>query len=174
MLESARALVADRGVRGASVSAIARHARVGKPSVYLRWRNLTAIIVAAVGDLGAPLADVGGGSVEESLVLAVEDDHGHLVRGPHLAFLSAVLYASASDAEIARELWASVLGPRRDRLVAILRTDPVLAAVGPGRLVTAADLLQAPILHDMARRSPHPARDTTASTASVVRGIGTR
>lgn len=173
VLEATRAMVAASGVRGSSVSGIAQSARVGKPSVYLRWRNLTEILVAAIRDLHTPLEHLEGGSPEESLALAFDDDHGHLVRGPHLHFLSAVLYAGSYTPEIGRELWESILGPRHGRFVGILRSDPVLAGAGPERLAVAADLLQARILRDLALRSTHPVPELSAKTASIVRGIAT-
>lgn len=51
VLQAAREVVAEVGLRNASVSAIAERAGVGKPTVYLRWPNLLALVDAAIEDL---------------------------------------------------------------------------------------------------------------------------
>lgn len=50
ILVATRAVVAEVGVRAASMSAIAERAGVGKPTIYLRWPNLGALVLAAVHD----------------------------------------------------------------------------------------------------------------------------
>lgn len=51
VLQAAREIVAEVGLRNASMSAIADRAGVGKPTVYLRWPNLMALVDAAIEDL---------------------------------------------------------------------------------------------------------------------------
>lgn len=51
ILDAARAVVADRGMCSASVTAIAERAGVGKPTLYLRWRGLNEVVTAAFEDL---------------------------------------------------------------------------------------------------------------------------
>jgi AcrR family transcriptional regulator len=51
ILAATRQVVAEVGVRDASMSAIADAARCGKPSIYLRWPSLEAVIEAAVEDV---------------------------------------------------------------------------------------------------------------------------
>lgn len=51
VLSAAREVVALVGVRAASMSAIADRAGVGKPTIYLRWPNLGALVLAAVHDV---------------------------------------------------------------------------------------------------------------------------
>lgn len=174
VLDAAREMVAEVGVRGASVSAIAQRAVVGKPSVYLRWPNLSGILVAAIADLRTPLAHIRGDSLEHSLLLACDDDHAALVRGPHLGFLSAALYEGSTDPAVGRELRTSILGPRRDRVLDILRADPTVRESGDGRLEAVANMLHAPILHDLALRSASSGHDLAASVSSVVHGIRPR
>jgi AcrR family transcriptional regulator len=55
ILDATRHVVAEVGVRDASMSAIADLARCGKPSIYLRWPSLAAVVQAAVED--APQSD---------------------------------------------------------------------------------------------------------------------
>lgn len=51
VLEATRQVVAEVGVRAASMSAIADRAGVGKPTIYLRWANLGELVGAAIADL---------------------------------------------------------------------------------------------------------------------------
>ena len=51
ILAAAREVVSDGGVCSASVTAIAEHAGVGKPSLYLRWGNHNDVITAAFDEL---------------------------------------------------------------------------------------------------------------------------
>ena len=44
-------MVADGGVCSASITAIAEHAGVGKPTVYLRWGNAVEVITAAFEEM---------------------------------------------------------------------------------------------------------------------------
>lgn len=48
VLAATRQVVAEVGVRGASMSLVADRAGVGKPTIYLRWPNLRALVAAAV------------------------------------------------------------------------------------------------------------------------------
>jgi AcrR family transcriptional regulator len=51
VLQATREVVAEVGVCGASMSAIADRAGVGKPTIYLRWPNLPEVIQAATDDV---------------------------------------------------------------------------------------------------------------------------
>ena len=51
ILDAARAVVADRGMCSASVTAIAERAGIGKPTLYLRWRGLNEVVTAAFEEL---------------------------------------------------------------------------------------------------------------------------
>lgn len=174
VLDAAQALVAENGVRGSSVSAIAQRAAVGKPSVYLRWPNHTSILIAAIADTGVALAASPASSTQEALTHALDDDNEALLRGRHSGFLRSVLFESAFSPELSDALWASVLDPRRDRLTAILRADPAIAeSRRRDELVGIADLLHAPLLEALARRAERPGRDEIgARVATVLEGVG--
>lgn len=51
ILTATRELVSELGVRAVSMSAIAERAGVGKPTIYLRWPNFAALVLAAVHDV---------------------------------------------------------------------------------------------------------------------------
>lgn len=85
VLEATREVVALVGVRAASMSAIADRAGCGKPSIYLRWPNLRALILAALEDLAPPSGDA------QAVFRAASDAMDALAREPHGVFLVEAL-----------------------------------------------------------------------------------
>ena len=51
ILDATIELVGELGVAGASMSAIAERAGVGKPTIYIRWPNRQAVIAAALAEV---------------------------------------------------------------------------------------------------------------------------
>jgi AcrR family transcriptional regulator len=137
------------------MSAIADRSGVGKPTIYLRWANRRDLMTAAVRDLRAPVVTEHTGSVRADLLRSLVDDRDLLVAGPESRFLRSVLFETESDADLAQELETSILGPRRERLVAILsrgvREGRIRAAVEPEGL---ADLLSGPLMRAMVLGGP--------------------
>lgn len=86
ILEAARQVVAELGVAGASVTAIAERAGVGKPTVYLRWPNRLHVIEAAIEGTRADCTP----ETDSVLHLAAEAMHD-LLDQPHGAFLAETL-----------------------------------------------------------------------------------
>ncbi len=150
ILTAARAVAADVGIAGSSMSAIADRSGVGKPTIYLRWANRRELMVAAVADLRGAVVTEHTGDVRADLLRSLLDDREMLVTGTEARFLRSVLFETESDAELAQELETSILGPRRERLVAILgrgvREGQVRAEVEPEGL---ADVLSGPLLRAM-------------------------
>ncbi len=132
------------------MSAIADHSGVGKPTIYLRWANRRELMVAAVADLRAPVTTDFTSSARDDLYTSLVDDSELLVTGPEARFLRSVLFESVSDPDLAQELERSILEPRRERLVAILRRGAeegqLRVDVAPDAL---ADLLTGPLLQAM-------------------------
>jgi len=102
-LEAARQVVGERGLNPypATLSSIADHAGVGKPTLYLRWANLDAVVVAALDevDLGGELGAVAREALDVLDVL-VQQDAGR--------FLAALMAAGDSwRADLAERLTAA-------------------------------------------------------------------
>jgi len=173
ILDAARAVAGELGVHGASMSAIADRSGVGKPTIYLRWPNRRAVIVAAIADLRAEAPQVDGKSVRDELTLALLDDRSLLVSGPESRFLRSALFESAGDEAIARELDDSVLSPRRRRIVEIIERGiedgELRPDIDPGAV---ADLLIAPLVRGMVLSDGAvSAEDVERHTALVADGI---
>lgn len=149
ILEAARTLAGDCGMREVPIGAIAEMAGVGKPTVYLRHANRPAVMVAAIEDLKLParrLAPAKG--LGPALISAVEDDRQYLLGPPQARFLRAALDEAGFDEAVAAALDASVLAPRRRRVTTVLERGGVASPAAQ----TAATLLQAPLLAAMALR----------------------
>src|SRR5690606_4494245 len=115
-----RAVAAEVGIQGSSMSAIADRSGVGKPTIYLRWPHRRALMVAAVADLRRPVAGERAGSIREDLLRCLLEDRDVLVSGPVARVLRSVRFESASDPELAQELEESMIAPRRERRMGIL------------------------------------------------------
>ena len=150
ILRAARAVAADAGIRGSSMSAIADRSGVGKPTICLRWANRQEVMLAALADLRGPLNAEHTGDTRDDLLRVLREDRDTLVAGPEARFLRSVLFEAETDAALAQELEATVLGPRRERLAEVLRRGVrdggVRGDVEPGRL---ADLLSGLLLRAM-------------------------
>jgi len=175
ILVAARAVAADVGIAGASMSAIADRSGVGKPTIYLRWANRRDLMIAAVADLRAPVVTEHTGSARADLLRSQMDDRELLVAGPDARFLRSVLFETESDAELAQALESGILGPRRERLVAILargvREGQIRSEVEPERI---ADLLAGPLMSAMVVGGPSAVEPDVvrAHVDVIVDGIG--
>lgn len=155
ILTAARAVAGEVGVEGASMSAIAAHSGVGKPTIYLRWANRRELMVAAVADLRAPVATEHTGSTRADLVRSLLDDRELLVAGASARFLRSVLFEVERDPALARVLEETVLAPRRERLVAILARGVEAGRIrGVADLEGLADLLSGPLMRAMVVGGP--------------------
>jgi hypothetical protein len=112
-------------------------------------------MVAAVADLRAPVAADHTGSTRDDLLRALLEDRAVLVDGESSRFLRSVLFEVEGDPALARELEASVLAPRRGRLVEILARGVEEGSIrGEIDLAGLADLLSGPLMRAMVMGGP--------------------
>ncbi len=64
ILEAARALLAEKGLAGFSIEAVARRARAGKPTIYRWWPDKTRLLLAVYSGIKRDLVDPDTGSLE--------------------------------------------------------------------------------------------------------------
>ncbi|WP_158628579.1 TetR/AcrR family transcriptional regulator [Saccharopolyspora rhizosphaerae] len=67
-LSAARAVYAERGWSGFSLDEVARRSGIGKGSLYLRWPDKAALLVAAVRERARFIAEIDTGSLRGDLV----------------------------------------------------------------------------------------------------------
>ncbi len=148
ILVAARQAAAELGIDRCSMEIIASSAGVGKPTVYLRWPDRWAVMVAALEDLPGPPEP----SSYEGIVAAVWAAHRYLVAGRQAPFFRAVLDASARDERLQAALEASLLNPWQSFIeqVAARRLKGVVDAPSrPAREI--AELVKAQLVLAMVR-----------------------
>ena len=64
ILEAARELLAEKGISGFSIEAVARRARAGKPTIYRWWPDKTRLLLAVYTGIKRDLVDPDTGSLE--------------------------------------------------------------------------------------------------------------
>ena len=109
ILNAAAALLADGGMGAVTIEAVARHARVGKPTIYRHWPGREALAMAAVLHGGAPSTAVmptGAALADLELQVTRVAETFSAPRGRH-----AVLMVAASDpgSEIAKAFRTQVM-----------------------------------------------------------------
>src|SRR3974377_963271 len=67
VLQATLHVLADRGLEGVCVEAVAARAGVGKATIYRRWPNKEELLLAAFGSLKSPFPEPKGVSVRDEL-----------------------------------------------------------------------------------------------------------
>lgn len=147
VLTAALDLVAERGMAGATVEAIAARSGVAKTTIYRQWPNQAGLVLDAFRSIApdAPVPDTG--TVRGDLLVLLGGLAAALRSGPAGGLMSALIDSAQRDAEFA-DLHAQE---------AQRRHQPVLAVLARGRdrgeLPAGADLdelvdrLAGPIFH---------------------------
>ena len=120
ILEAALELIAEDGVRDLRMDDVAERARVGKATIYRRYRSKDELVTAAVGALVSEIAIPDTGSTQGDLLGlmrgAVEVYSGSREAGVIRGLAEAV----RRDPELARSVREGFLAPRRAALRAVL------------------------------------------------------
>ncbi len=120
--EAALDVLADQGIAGFGVEAVAHRAGVGKATVYRRFAGRDEVLAAALDYLRDDLPTAPPhGTARERLEMVLES-----IRTPMMAtrsgrIMAQVISASAQHPDFLASFYERVLGPRRRLLVAILR-----------------------------------------------------
>ncbi|HTI32294.1 MAG TPA: TetR/AcrR family transcriptional regulator [Miltoncostaea sp.] len=155
VLAAASALFGEVGYEGGSIAAISERSGVGKPSIYLRWRNRHELFVACVRALGPlPPPPVPAATLAGDLT-AWAEDASEALTGRERRLVRAALFSALTDLEVATALDETLLAPIRERLAAVLGRWPEAAAAGDrGTPAAVASALLAPLVHAVAIGRP--------------------
>ena len=146
--EAALDVLADHGIAGFTIEAVAQRAGVGKAAIYRRYAGRDEVLASAMDYLrdDLPLAPPQGSSRER--LEGVLDS----IRTPMMAtrsgrIMAQVISASAHHPDFLASFYARVLGPRRRLLVGILREGVDEGWVDPqADLDVVATLLVGPMI----------------------------
>jgi AcrR family transcriptional regulator len=138
ILESAIAVLVERGFAGLSVEQVAERAGVSKATIYRRYPGKNELVIAAMDMLAratAPAPDTGTlrGDIEALAKIALaggRDDPRRLLAMPRL-----VAEAACTDPELFEAVERSLIGPRRGAVRSALER-----AVERGELPATLDL----------------------------------
>ena len=170
VLEATREIVAARASR-ASISAIAALSGVGKPTIYLRWSSLREMVIDALHDAAAPLAQPSLSDPMARAAWVIADDEAELARGPRAGFYRSVIFWTPRDGAVDQALEQAILGPRRERLRAAL-AEAAGVAPSDGPMTGAAVRLSeaGPLVAATGMTSAHIGAEDLVVV--LIRGIG--
>ncbi|MFJ8532093.1 TetR/AcrR family transcriptional regulator [Streptomyces sp. NPDC093591] len=160
-----------------SIERIARHAGVGKATIYRRWKGKEQLFLAVLGAMDEPEPPLSGTSVREDLVITFE-----AIRRRGLAkCTSALLHSLLAQAKSYPKLWDlyhdTMVEARRRRILAVLArgTDAgeLRDDLDPDLMV---DLLCGPMLSRTILQNDAPLPDGLAETIAdgVLAGLRPR
>jgi AcrR family transcriptional regulator len=116
-----RLLDETRSVTALTIEAVAQQAGVGKATIYRRWPNKEALVIAAVEAAERPPPDVTGLPVREALVTLVEVMRRHALESRADGLLASILGEVKRHPELARRYHEVVVARRRDVMRGVLR-----------------------------------------------------
>ena len=139
-------LLAERGFQGATIEAIARHAGVGRNTIYRRWLTKEELIADALRELTAE-RDVPGGDADlYEVLLAWIRDYARVLADPVFGrILPGVLGELQRSPAFAQVYADRVVRPRRQALLSLLTRARERGEIRPGAEIEhVADLLAGP------------------------------
>jgi len=165
ILEATLALLAEEGVGGMTVDAVAARAGVGKATVYRHWSSRAQLIHDAISSLVTDDEMVDHGSLREDL----QDIYDRVVQVCTIGVVSRVLpslaEAAGRDPELA-VVHKDFVARRRRHLVAALERAAGRGELRPGLdLSVVADLVAGPVFY---KKLVHHQRPDPAYAAALL------
>jgi AcrR family transcriptional regulator len=148
VLQAAFRLIAERGIEGSSMDAIAAEAGVSKATVYKHWANKDALLIDMIRQQSADYPAFDSGDPRADLV-ALLTHLARKVKKEQLAKIwPRVIGYATSNPTFGRALQEYVFRPRREMILRILKDAAEKEGLRPGiDPELAADLLIGPIMH---------------------------
>jgi len=178
ILEATLAVVAEEGISGLSVEAVAHRAGVGKATIYRRFASkedlLTGVFATLADDLSVPVDDL---PTVEALAAIVEQIWDAMLTRGAWRIMPRVLSAADTHPALYQCYYRTVVAPRHDVVVAVLRRG---VERGDVRADVDMDLVAAALLGPavyLAKMRPEPLVRPAAGTATrlvelLLAGVG--
>ena len=172
ILRAALDLVAEHGVSGLTVDAVAARAGVGKATIYRHWGSRAKLVHAAIACMTEPPDDIDSGSVRTDVLHLLGELLEHLQDDETARILPSLVDAAARDPELAA-LRESHICEKRAAFRQVLQR-----AVDRGELVddvdlsVVTDLFVGPLFYrELVARLPLRRRDVEAHVDLVLRAV---
>lgn len=147
ILDATLALLAEEGVGGLTVDAVAARAGVGKATVYRHWESRAKLIVDAVSTLVHDDEALDHGSLREDLRTTYERIAQVCSTGVLAQVMPSLAEAASRDPELA-SVHRDFVARRRQHLLAALERAAARGELRPGvDLDIAADLVAGPMFY---------------------------
>ncbi len=173
--QAALDVLADSGIAGFTIEAVAHRAGVGKATIYRRYSGRDDVLAAALDHLrdDTPMA-TGEGSARERLEAALDFIRTPMTHTRGGRVMAQVISAGAQHPDFLAVFYDRVLGPRRSMLVSILREGVAEGWVDPDAdLEAAVTLLVGPMIFlKVWHGTPVASVTTDQIVALALRGAG--
>ena len=173
--QAALDVLADSGIAGFTIEAVAHRAGVGKATIYRRYSGRDALLAAALDHLrdDTPLA-MTEGSARDRLEAALDFVRTPMTHTRGGRVMAQVISAGAQHPDFLAVFYDRVLGPRRRMLIDILREGIAEGWVDPDAdLDAAVTLLVGPMIFlKVWHGTPVAEVSTDDIVALALRGLG--
>lgn len=151
ILVAAREVVAEKGIQGASIEAIAARAGVGKATIYRRWPSKEAVILEALSELYGQFKMIDTGNLRHDLITVLRGFVQMVEEQPQFDRLFVRVFGEArSHPEFFHVVYEQLYAPRLHHLAHFLAQAQARGELRPNLdPVFAASLIAGPMLYTM-------------------------
>lgn len=135
ILEAVLQLLAEQGTQGVTYEAVASRSGVGKPTIYLRWRQKGDLISDALESWRPQIVYTDTGNLRENLIQIIKQFALNFATPANRQLALISLQVLAADSAARRSWWVGHGQSRKDDLHTILQQG-----IERGQLDPAADL----------------------------------
>lgn len=117
LLAAGQLILSGVSIGSLSIQEIATQAKVGKPTIYRRWRNKECLLSQLFSTLREPMPQFYGSDLREDLMFIVADLHRWATEDGSIGFMPHVLAEARRYPELVESYYNAVIRPR----IALLR-----------------------------------------------------
>ncbi|WBC16543.1 TetR/AcrR family transcriptional regulator [Micromonospora sp. WMMA1998] len=152
VIDTVLALLAERGVAGTTVEAVAERSGVAKTTIYRHWDGQAALVLDAFAEVRRPPEDPDTGSLRGDLLALVTGLAVAVSRGPAAGLWFALVDAAERDPRL-RELHHREAETRHDVILRVVERAVARGELPRGTDPTEVlDLLAGPVFYRRATR----------------------
>ncbi len=150
-------VLADDGLVGVTVEAVAARAGVGKATIYRRWSGKEDLLVEAVARLDEQVGPPLTGSLRGDLITLVGSAWEHTRSTVTARIMPRLLGHGVSHPDLLKRYREQVIVPRRRRIAEVLRGGVLAGELRPDLDIEhAIDLLVGPVIYRSLTRPDEP------------------